>query len=448
MPNQKYHNNDEQNIESSYLVQEIVSSKPDFLVRKGITIIFALILLLILGSWFINYPDVLEGKAIITTSPLPIKLKSISGGRITRLFVADGAITTAQTPIAEIENSIGFQNIIALQNTVDSINLYLNTNSASDLEVLVNKPLQSLGDAQVFYNQLLQQLSAKLLLSKEQLYTKRKQNLQHQIANLQSIAQITKQEKRIIEEELKQSDDRFKSNEKLYKDKVISEQEYYDEAAKWRAKKLQLEQQKKTGIQISINRNDNNKQMLDIQYEREEKERSLTIGIQEALRNISNYIQIWKQRFLIVAPFNGAVQYLRPLQINESTNTGEELFAMVPKESSYLAIVMLPANGIGKVAIGQNVHLLLDNFPYNEFGFLEGKVIKRSSLPETTNQNTSNQSQQITMYRIHVQLPQRLITTYHKTIPFTPEMTANARIITKERNLLQRLFQGIAKIDK
>ena len=165
MPNQKYHNNDEQNIESSYLVQEIVSSKPDFLVRKGITIIFALILLLILGSWFINYPDVLEGDAIITTSPLPIKLKSISGGRITRLFVADGAITTAQTPIAEIENSIGFQNIIALQNTVDSINLYLNTNSASDLEVLVNKPLQSLGDAQVFYNQLLQQLSAKLLLS-------------------------------------------------------------------------------------------------------------------------------------------------------------------------------------------------------------------------------------------------------------------------------------------
>ncbi|MFA6150307.1 MAG: hypothetical protein WC716_03235 [Chitinophagaceae bacterium] len=52
------------------------------------------------------------------------------------------------------------------------------------------------------------------------------------------------------------------------------------------------------------------------------------------------------------------------------------------------------------------------------------------------------------MYRIYVQLPDTLITSYNKKIPFNPEMTATARIITKDRNLLQRLVAGVAKMDK
>jgi multidrug efflux pump subunit AcrA (membrane-fusion protein) len=429
-------------------IRDLLDQIPKWLIRRGTTVILLIILLLVFGAWFIKYPDTLEGSAIITTDPLPIKLKSISGGRITQLFVSDGATISHQTPIAEIENPTGYANILHLQNTIDSIHVYLQTDNETALEVLVNQPLQSLGDAQSFYNQLLQQLSARALLNKEQLYNKRTQNLQQQIGNLQSIAQISKQEKAMIEEELKQSDDRFKANEQLYKDRVISKQEYYDEAAKLRSKKLQLEQQKRSGIQNNISNNDNNKQILEIQYEREDKERTLTVGIQEALRNLSNYIQTWKQRYLLVAPYNGTIQYLRPLQLNEPTNTGEELFAVVPQKSKYLAVTMLPANGIGKVEIGQNVHLLLDNFPYNEFGFLEGKVIKRSTLPEAAKGNNGGQAQQGAIYRIYVQLPDTLITSYHKKIPFNPEMTATARIITKDRNLLQRLVAGVAKMDK
>lgn len=427
---------------------EMLERPPTWLLRWGVLSIMIVFGIIILISVVVKYSDTLEGSAVITTDPLPIKLKSISGGRITQLFVADGVIAAEHTPIAEIENPTGYANILHLQNTIDSINIYLQTNNETSLEVLVNHPLQSLGDAQSFYNQLLQQLSARALLHKEQLYNKRTQNLQQQIGNLQSIAQITKQERAMIEEELKQSDDRFNANEQLYKDCVISKQEYYDEAAKLRAKKLQLEQQKRSGIQNTISSNDNNKQMLEIQYEREDKERALTVGVQEALRNISNYIQTWKQRYLVVAPYKGTVQYLRPLQVNEPTNAGEELFAVVPQQSKYLAVIMLPANGIGKVAIGQNVHLLLDNFPYNEFGFLEGKITKRSTLPEPAKGNNGGQAQQGAMYRIYVQLPDTLITSYNKKIPFNPEMTATACIITKDRNLLQRLLAGVARLDK
>ncbi|MES2477715.1 MAG: hypothetical protein V4561_01410 [Bacteroidota bacterium] len=54
----------------------------------------------------------------------------------------------------------------------------------------------------------------------------------------------------------------------------------------------------------------------------------------------------------------------------------------------------------------------------------------------------------LSSFRIYIKLPNTLIKSYHKKIPFNPEMTATARIITKDRNLLQRLVAGVAKMDK
>ncbi len=423
---------------------EMLERTPDKLLRMGpygVAIMFGVMLFVAI---FVKYPDTLEGAAIITTNPLPIKLKSVSGGRITRLFVADNTVAQQNAVIAEIENPTGYENIMRLNSTVDTINQYLQNNNNAGLQSMIESPLQSLGDVQVFYNQMLQQISAKLLLQKEDLYKKRTQNLQEHIGKLANISEISMEEKKMIEEELKQSSERFAANEKLYKDKVISRQEYYDEATRLRQKQLQLEQQKRNIIQNNLSSGDDSKQMLDMQYEQQEKSRLFNVGIEEAIRNISNYIQTWKQHYLVVAPYTGLVHYLRPLQVNEPTLAGEDIFAIVPSEHKYMALVMVAAAGIGKIDTGQKVHLLLDNFPYNEFGFLEGTIISRSTMPEPVRGSTGTQA----MYRVSVKMRDTLITNYHKDIPFSPEMTATGRIITKDRNLLQRLIASIAKTDK
>ncbi len=428
--------------DTSIAVQEIVSANPGYIVRNGTLLIFAILVLCAAAASFISYPDTLEGTAVITTNPLPIKMKSVPGGRIATLFLPDGASAPAGTPVAEIENGTGYQNILALQKVSDSLEHYLKTNDQQGLNNLLENPLSSLGDAQVFYNELLQQLSTRQLLHQEQLYKKRSQNLQQQIGQLQNISKISGGEKALIEEELRQSKERFQTNEQLYRQKIISKQEYYDEAARLRAKQLQLESQKRSSLQVAINASDNNKQMLDMQYEREDRERSLYIALEEALRNIRNYGQTWQQRYLIVAPYTGIIHYLRPLQLNEPTAAGEELFAIVPQKYQYVGIALMPATGISKVERGQEVHLLLDNYPYNEWGFLEGKVAGRSDLPQAAKEASG------ATYRVQISLPKKLLTNHSKALAFSPEMTATARIITKNRTLLQRLIAGISKLDK
>ncbi|MBS1773624.1 MAG: HlyD family efflux transporter periplasmic adaptor subunit [Bacteroidetes bacterium] len=419
---------------------ELLERTPSRLLRFGAWSVALLVILMLLLGIFIKYPDTLEGKAIITSDPLPIKLKSISGGRIAHMFVADGKLVEKNTVIAEIENPTGYENIRELQQSLNQINLYVNTNNNDALSAMLYNPLKSLGEVQGYYNQLLQQISARILLQKEQLYDKRTVNLEGRISKLRTIGVISQREKDMLEGEIKQAEERFNANEKLYKDKVISKQEYYDEAARLRQKKLQLEQLKANAMQNKVSVEENSRQILETKYEHQDKERQSIEGIRESMRDINNYIQLWQQRYLIIAPYKGVLNYLKPWQLNQLVSMGDEMFAIVPSEYKYIAIVMVPADGIGKMKKGQKVHLLVDNYPYNEFGFLEGVVVKWASIPDVAEDKAT--------YRVYVSLKDSLVTNYNKKIIFNPEMTANARIITKDRNVLQRFFATIAKVNK
>jgi len=423
---------------------ELLERTPSWILRWGVTILIGIFIIVTLISIFVKYPDTLEGRAVVSTDPLPIKLKVSNGGRIAHLFIADNNTVAPSTPIAEIENHTGYENIHLLQQYADSTAAYLNQGNDSAMGSMLNTPQFTLGDAQPFYNQLLQNISTYLLLKKEQLYSKRINSLQEQIARYNTTMNIGNQQTELDKEELRQSDERFRANEQLYRDKVISRNEYFDEAARLRQKRMSLEERNKTAVQGSITISDYRKQLLDMQYDRAEKNRELRVAILEAVRNIQNYIQTWKIQYLLVAPYNGKVHYLRTLQQNEVVNTGEELFAVVPANARYDAHISIPATGIGKVKKGQKVHILLDKYPYNEYGYLEGTVDKISALPEAAENNTQEQQ----TYHIYVKLPDSLVTTYHVHIPITPDMGGQGRIITKDKNLLQRLISGAAKINK
>jgi multidrug resistance efflux pump len=423
---------------------EMLERPPSKMFRvAGISVISLFVLMLFI-SIIVRYPDTLDGVAVITTDPLPIKLKSPQMGRITTLYVEDGAQVQPNAVIAELENPTGYKNILRLQRSVDSIKMYVQAGNDEALADMIMHPLQQLGDAQGYYNQLVQQISMKLLMHSEHLYSRRAASLKEQMSRLESISSISANEKSMYDEELKQADERFKANEKLYKSKVISQQEYYDESARLRAKKMQLEQQQASIIQNKMSSGEDSKQIMETEYEAKEKDQTVSIGIMEAISNIYNNMQTWQQRYLVIAPFEGTVNYLRPLQANQSVNGGDELFAVIPTKHSYSAVVSVPSIGIGKVEVGQKVHLMVDNYPYNEYGFIEGKVRKRSSMQVVGDHGVS----QVASYQVYVQLSDTLETNYKKPIAFAPEMTASARIITKDRNLLQRFVSGIAKTSK
>ena len=94
--------------------------------------------------------------------------------------------------------------------------------------------------------------------------------------------------------------------------------------------------------------------------------------------------------------------------------------------------------GAGKVAVDQKVNMKLDNFPYMEFGILEGRITNISMVPVTDETGS--------YYTAEIELTNELVTNYNKELPFNQEMQGVAEVITKDRRLIERLVEPLVSI--
>jgi len=96
----------------------------------------------------------------------------------------------------------------------------------------------------------------------------------------------------------------------------------------------------------------------------------------------------------------------------------------------------LPIEGSGKVEVGQTANIQLDGFPFREFGIVKSEVKHISLVPQND------------FYLVELNLNEGLKTTYGKDIPFRQEMQGNAKIITENRRVVERIFDKLLNILK
>ncbi len=423
--------------QSSSSLQEIISRRPGSFVRNGNLIIILAICGLLSTSWVIHYPDTLQGTATITTAPFPLKLQFPAAGRLQSLYVKEGEELRRNMPVVELENPTGYEAVVRITATTDSVLSALQRGDIAALHALQSSPLQSLGEAQTIYNSLLDAIGIYVVQAQQGVFRKRAEGLQSQINRYESLSLISAKEQALMDEELRQADERYKANEQLYVSKVISRQEYFDEAARLRQKKLALEQQRRAGLQNRVAIADNAKQLQEVRFEHTEKQTAQIAAIRAQARNLQNFVQEWKQKYLLMAPFDGKVHYSRPLQIHEAIDAGESICAVVPSRHHYIALIQLPAHGMGKLAVGQEVHLSPDQFPYNEYGYITARVEEIAAIPQ--------QSKDGMLYQVRATMEDTLRTSYGRTLPFVADLSGEAVVITKDRNLLERLLASFAR---
>ena len=84
------------------------------------------------------------------------------------------------------------------------------------------------------------------------------------------------------------------------------------------------------------------------------------------------------------------------------------------------------------------MNIRFSNFPDKEYGLIVGKIRNVSQVSVVV----ENES----CYMVDIALPNGLMTTYRKQLPFVPEMEGTADIITDELSLLERMFLPMKKI--
>ena len=92
-------------------VQEILSRPPKWIIRWGITVIFLVIAIIIIGSWFFKYPDIIRAKIVLTTENPPAPILAKTTGKIQNLFVQDKNIVSRDEVIGVIENPADYNSV-------------------------------------------------------------------------------------------------------------------------------------------------------------------------------------------------------------------------------------------------------------------------------------------------------------------------------------------------
>ncbi|MBQ4821102.1 HlyD family efflux transporter periplasmic adaptor subunit [Aquimarina sp. MMG016] len=407
-------------------VQEILTRVPHWMIRWGNVLILVLVLMLLFLSWLVKYPDVIPAEAMITTQIPPQKEYARVSGKIESILVEDGQIVSKATPLAILENNANYLDVFSLKSIIDTIPV----NSKSFSFPIEKIPLLFLGDIETDYA-LFENSYSEYLLNKEL-----KPFFNEAIANEVSISELNrryqtaKAQKNLRSTELKIKKKDFERHKILYEKGSISQQEFDNKELEYLQAKSSYENNNVTLSQIKENISNATKTSRGTEINKQKEDINLRKRVLQSFDQLKKSIKDWELQYVLKSDMEGRVSFLNYRTKNQSVTAGDVVFVIIPvEESSYIARIKAPSQNSGKIKIGQTANIKLENFPDNEFGTLKGVVKHISLFPDKDG-----------LYLIDVALPEKLITSYNKEIPFKQEMRGMVEIITEDLRLIERFF--------
>jgi len=415
-------------------VQEIMGTVPSWIVRWGIATVLAAILIVLLISSFVYYPDVIAGEIMLTTKVPPAKAVVRSSGRIRQIYVHEGQYVKAGDVLAEMENPSAADNIVFLNSLVAGFDAFYENPEQYSADWLDRELIA--GEMQQEYNSLRKACKDFQVFLSTAYYTARISNLREQIENYHTLTGIIQKQLALARLELKNSEERYETDKELYAGRVISKMEFKNTEDLWLQKQREYESINRSLADHQVLLMESRKMLLDMEYEYSEQKRGYILTAQHIINNIRNLINQWEQNYLFIAPVSGEVSFLSNWSDNQYVVAGEELFAIVPSGRELSGVVYLSSDGLGKIRQGQKARIQIYDYPHEQYGQLMGSVV---SIAPVARENK---------YKITVALTGGLYTSYNRQLDFKPEMKGSVEIITEQLSILDRIFNKLRKLLK
>ncbi len=417
-------------------VNEILTSTPKWIFRWGISVIFILIIIGVTLSYFIRYPDILTADITLTTLNPPITLIAKNNGKITNLLTKNNEIVTTNQAIAVVENTANYLDVLYLFDIGNSLINQLKLNDT--ISQISIKDSLKVGELTPYYLLVLKSIKDLNLYKVINPYNKQITLLKKDLISYNELLEKYKHQESINKQQLTLTETDYNRDKSLFDSKVISAREFEAKKKEYLGALSGYESIKITTSNAYIQINSIEKNILQLQIQDYQEQAKLKNEFQQNLKSLVSEISKWKQLYLIESPINGKISFFNVWSVNQNINVGDELFSVVPtQKQQFVGKCILPIMNTGKLSVGQNVNIKLDNYPYNEYGMLQGIVNNVSVVP---NKDT---------YAIDVDLKNGLVTSYNKTLLYKEQMKGKADIITKNISVMDRIFFNFKKlIDK
>jgi HlyD family secretion protein len=418
----------------SSLVKELISTKPSFIIRWGISIFFFVLLGLGIVCWFIQYPDLVTAKARLNSVNAAKEVVTKTEGKLVKIAVKENDTVQKGQLLGYMESLAQPNAILKISQQIDTISALISQNKTDKIvQYFPNysnqQLLTQLGELQTNYQTFIQAFITFKDYLNNGFYLRKKNMLATDMATIQKQTSILAAQKELLEKDLALSNETFNANKSLAKDKVISSMDYRNEESKLISKKLSLPQANASIVSNETQQNDKKKEIAELENQII-VQKSVFV---QALQTIKSQVQAWEFKYLLKAPVAGTVAFTGFFQENQEMKAGQSLFYVQPTNTAYFVEMLVPQYNFGKVKQGQDVLLKFQAYPYEQYGAVVGKIASINTAATDSG------------YLAKVLLPNGLRTNYKKVLQYRNGLFAQADIITENMRLLERFYYNIAK---
>lgn len=412
-------------------VQDILTQPPHWMIRWGNSIIFIILLLIMLMSYIIKYPEFIPAPITVTSQNPPEKIEARINSKIEKILIKDHQDVKKDDLLMVMQSTANYKDVLELKKLVDSL-----VPGQLHTFPLAQASRFKLGELQGDYN------SFAKALQDEQLFTRLQPYAPENLAANQSISEYRiristlRQQKNLEQAKYELTKKNYQRSQELFNQGVIAAMELENEKIKYIQAQQNLE-----NINISLSQMDEgisnlNKTKSGTAINTEKDKINYSSQTLQLFEQLRKSLKQWEQNYLVISSIDGVASFQQFFGENQFIKTGDPILSILPKNKEKLVGRMsVPTANSGKITAGEKVLIKLDNYRFQEYGIIEGKVQNISLIPDDKGN-----------YYVDVVLPKGLKTSYNKTLPFDKELRGNAEIVTQDLRLIERFFYQIRKL--
>jgi HlyD family secretion protein len=162
---------------------------------------------------------------------------------------------------------------------------------------------------------------------------------------------------------------------------------------------------------------------------------------QEELSNIEgqlNEADIRKDGQTIRAPISGRIYNVETTLAERTIEPGEEILSILPDGEDLMLEVKVLNRDIGFIEAGMRAKIKVATFPFQEFGTIEGEVMRVSP-------NATLDEDLGLVFATQVKLSRTSVAVQGKPVELVPGMAATAEIVTRQKSILTFLIEPVTR---
>ncbi len=418
--------------ERSDYVKEVLETPPNSIITWGNTFFLGFMILILLLSWFIKYPDIVTSEIVLTTNTPPIFLASKTEGKIDTILKKNNQTINTDEWIAIVGSNANLDDILTLKKNIDTVTK-LNYNIEDITKV--NFPILNVGEIQSSYNSLVKSIEKFKHHERNGNFNIQQSLNKLQVHEYNNLLKGARRDKEISIKELEVVKKDLKRNKILLEKGVISQKDFENIELRHLQSIRTVEGKTSRISQLKSEKSSFKSTGNNLVFGEEQIQLNSELDILEAIKLTELAFIEWIKKHVLVSTVKGKISFLDFFSENQYVTNGKILVSVIPNHNNqdYFGVAKMPIVNSGKVKLNQKVNIKLLGYPEKEYGMVLGTIDNIADIPNDDK------------YLVKVKLNQGLKTTFNKEITFKQNIKGSAEIITDDLRLIERFIYTLTQ---